>query len=109
MKKPGLCGFQFCWCIQHPGPAVPVDSTKLVCIDDYRPGQEKPLRRDKEDVELESHEVTALHYWFDEHEENEVQCHDSLNNIACSLMLCSFCKVTDDPMPVQTSGSESEQ
>ena len=73
VKRPGLCGFQFCWCIQHPGPAIPVDSTKLVCVDGYTPSQDKPLRRNKEDVDLESHEVTALHYWFDQHEETKYE------------------------------------
>ena len=64
VKTSGLSGFQFSWCIQHSGPAVPVDPAKLVCIDNYKPNQDKPLRRRGRNVLLDSNEKVALDHWF---------------------------------------------
>ena len=47
MKTPGLSRFQFSLNIQHPGPAIPVDVNKLVCIDKYVPSEDTTLKRNK--------------------------------------------------------------
>ncbi|XP_062499687.1 uncharacterized protein LOC134177004 [Corticium candelabrum] len=66
VKTPGLPQFQFSLNIQHPGPAIPVDVSKLVCIDKYIPSEDKTLRRNikRDDVSLDHSERVALDCWF---------------------------------------------
>jgi hypothetical protein len=96
VKRNGFCGLQFTWCIQHPGAAVPVDPSKLICIDGYEPNNDIPLTklegRIPVDVELESHELTALNYWFDEQAEFEIKmkgCGSELYHIYifCNILI----------------------
>ncbi|XP_062499564.1 uncharacterized protein LOC134176901 [Corticium candelabrum] len=66
VKTPGLPQFQFSLNIQHPGPAIPVDVSKLVCIDKYIPSEDTTLRRNikRDDVSLDHSERVALDCWF---------------------------------------------
>ncbi|XP_062511769.1 uncharacterized protein LOC134187633 [Corticium candelabrum] len=70
VKKPGLPNFHFSVNIQPSGPAVPVDPTKLVCIDEYKPSGTTPLRVNisRRDVKLDPNEKAALDCWFHEDE-----------------------------------------
>ena len=67
VKTPGMPQFQFSLTIQHPGPAIPVNVSKLVCIDEY---EHEPLRRDKRNVHLNADEKAALDCWFCDHKDN---------------------------------------
>ena len=66
VKTPGLPQFQFSLNIQPPGPAIPVDVSKLVCIDKYIPSEDTTLRRNikRDDVSLDHSERVALDCWF---------------------------------------------
>ena len=66
VKTPGLPQFQFSLNIQHPGPAIPMDVSKLVCIDKYIPSEDTTLRRNikRDDVSLDHSERVALDCWF---------------------------------------------
>ena len=68
VKKPGLPNFHFSVNIQPSGPAVPVDPTKLVCIDEYKASEDTPLRVNisRLDVKLDPNEKAALDCWFHE-------------------------------------------
>ena len=72
VKTPGLSRFQFSLNIQHPGPAIPVDVNKLVCIDKYIPSEDTTLRRNKSrvDVNLDHNERAALDCWFYEEKDD---------------------------------------
>ena len=66
LKELGLPNFEFSLNIQRSGPAVAVDPTKLVCIDDYKASEDTQLRENesKRDVELNPNEKAALDCWF---------------------------------------------
>ena len=72
VKTPGLSRFQFSLNIQHPGPAIPVDVNKLVCINKYIPSEDTTLRRNKSrvDVNLDHNERAALDCWFYEEKDD---------------------------------------
>ena len=72
VKTPGLSRFQFSLNIQHPGPAIPVDVNKLVCIDKYIPSEGTTLRRNisRVDVNLDHNERAALDCWFYEEKDD---------------------------------------
>ena len=72
VKTPGLSRFQFSLNIQHPGPAIPLDVNKLVCIDKYIPSEDTTLRRNKSrvDVNLDHKERAALDCWFYEEKDD---------------------------------------
>ena len=72
VKKPGLPNFHFSVNIQPSGPAVPVDPTQLVCIDEYKPSGATPLRVNisRRDVKLGPNEKAALECWFHEDKYN---------------------------------------
>ncbi|XP_062515407.1 uncharacterized protein LOC134190885 [Corticium candelabrum] len=74
LKELGLPNFQFSVNIQRSGPAVAVDPTKLVCIDDYKASEDTQLRENesKRDVELDHNEKAALDCWFYE-QRNDAQ------------------------------------
>ena len=87
VKTPGMPQFQFSLNIQHPGPAIPVDVSKLVCIDEY---EHKPLRRDKRNVHLKnSDEKAALDCWFCDHKDNAARQTQQ-------LMVKAKCKCAED-------------
>ncbi|XP_062510800.1 uncharacterized protein LOC134186762 [Corticium candelabrum] len=73
VKKPGLLNFHFSVNIQPLGPAVPVDPTKLVCIDKHKPSGDTPLRVNisRRDVKLDPNEKTALDCWFYEQKNDD--------------------------------------
>ena len=72
VKTPGLSRFQFTLNIQHPGPAIPMDVNKLVCIDKYIPSEDTILRTniDRDDVNLDDYERAALDCWFYEEKDD---------------------------------------
>ena len=72
VKTPGLSRFQFTLNIQHPGPAIPMDVNKLVCIDKYIPSEDTILETDidREDVYLDDYERAALDCWFYEEKDD---------------------------------------
>ena len=75
VKTPGLPQFQFSLNIQHPGPAIPLDVSKLVCIDEY---EHKPLRRSRRNVQLTVDEKAALDCWFYDHKDDVARPQQSL-------------------------------
>ena len=74
VKTPGLSRFQFSLNIQHPGPAIPVGASRLVCIDKYAPSEDTTLRRNisRDDLSLDHNERSSLDCWFYDHRDADV-------------------------------------